>query len=74
MSSPLLNGPITVYPTLSVLSSIENKLDMSYFLPEAEKMLVELEARKEQKGSPEYQKFIADQQAAATRMTNVSRD
>jgi hypothetical protein len=63
-----------VYPTLSVLSSVENKLDMSYFLPEAEKMIIELEAREEQKGSPEYQKFIADQQAVATRMMNVSQD
>jgi len=55
------------------LSSLENKPDMSYFLPEAEKMIVELEAREEQKGSAEYQKFISDQQAIATKMMNVSR-
>jgi hypothetical protein len=61
-----------VYPTLSVLSSVENTLNISYFLPEAEKMIAELEARKEKKGSPEYQKFIADQQAVATRMMIVS--
>jgi hypothetical protein len=42
------------YPELSVLSSIENDLDMFYFRPEAEKMIVELEARKKDQGSPEY--------------------
>ncbi|KIM37628.1 hypothetical protein M413DRAFT_258597 [Hebeloma cylindrosporum] len=63
-------GLICFYPKLSVLSSHENKLNMSYFLPEAEKMVAELEARKEQQGSPEYQKFISDQQVVATRMMN----
>jgi hypothetical protein len=53
------------------LSSIENDLDMFYFRPEAEKMIVELEARKKDQGSSEYQKFVSDQQAIATRMMNV---
>jgi hypothetical protein len=71
---PLIRLYHAVYPKLSVLNSLENKLNMSYFWPEAAKLIVELEARKEQKGSPEYQKFISDQQAVATRMMNVSRD
>ena len=63
----------SVYPKLSILSSLENTPEMSYFLPEAEKMTVELEAREKQKGSAEYQKFVSDQQTIATIMMNVSR-